>query len=115
MDQSVVSGIGNVYRAEILFRHGLDPHRPASAVDVESAAALWKDWAALLKQGVKTGVMMTRNDLSEAQYRRALTRSTDRYFVYKREGLPCRVCETPVVLEMMSARKLYFCPSCQTS
>jgi len=58
---------------------------------------------------------MTRNDLSEAQYRRALTRSTDRYFVYKREGLPCRVCETPVVLEMMSARKLYFCPSCQTS
>lgn len=115
MDQSIVSGIGNVYRAEILFRHGLDPHRPASALDEGTAIALWKDWTALLKTGVKTGVMMTRDDLTPAEYRRALRRSGDRYFVYKREGRPCRACHTPVVLEMMATRKLYFCPSCQTS
>jgi endonuclease VIII len=37
----------------------------------------------------------------------------DRYFVYKRNGLPCRVCGKKVVLEEMGYRKLYFCPSCQ--
>jgi formamidopyrimidine-DNA glycosylase len=115
MDQSVVSGIGNVYRAEILFRHGLDPHRPASALDEETAVALWKDWAVLLKAGVKTGVMMTRDDLTPAEYRRALSRTSDRYFVYKREGQPCRACGESVALEMMATRKLYFCPACQTS
>ena len=115
MDQSVVSGIGNVYRAEILFRHGLDPHRPASSLEEETAIALWKDWTVLLKAGVKTGVMMTRDDLTPAEHRRALRRTADRYFVYKREGQPCRACGTPVVLEMMATRKLYFCPSCQTS
>jgi endonuclease-8 len=115
MDQSVVSGIGNVYRAEILFRHGLDPHRPASALDKETAVALWKDWAVLLKAGVKTGVMMTRDDLTPAEYRRALSRTSDRYFVYKREGQPCRACGESVALEMMATRKLYFCPACQTS
>jgi endonuclease-8 len=115
MDQSVVSGIGNVYRAEILFRHGLDPHRPAAALDTDTARALWKDWTQLLKRGVRTGVMMTRDDLTAAQQASALRSSANRYFVYKREGRPCRACGTAVLLEMMAARKLYYCPSCQTS
>jgi endonuclease-8 len=63
MDQAVVSGIGNVYRAEILFRHALDPYRPAASLSEETVVALWKDWAKLLADGVKTGVMLTRNDL----------------------------------------------------
>ena len=115
MDQSVVSGIGNVYRAEILFRHNLDPHRPASALETTRAQALWKDWAKLLALGVKTGVMMTRDDLTAAQAASALRSSANRYFVYKREGRPCRACGSPIALEIMAARKLYFCPSCQTS
>jgi endonuclease VIII len=113
MDQSVVSGIGNVYRAEILFRHALDPHLPASRLSEESARALWKDWAALLADGVKTGVMVTRNDLDASGRSRALRSAKDRYFVYKREGLPCRTCGAGVQMELMAARKLYFCPRCQ--
>jgi endonuclease-8 len=34
----------------------------------------------------------------------------DRHWVYKREGLPCRVCGTNIVMEMMGSRKLYWCP-----
>jgi endonuclease-8 len=79
----------------------------------ESARALWKDWAALLADGVKTGVMVTRNDLDASGRSRALRSAKDRYFVYKREGLPCRTCGAGVQMELMAARKLYFCPRCQ--
>ena len=115
MDQAVVSGIGNVYRAEILFRHGLDPYQPASSLLEETAVVLWKDWAKLLADGVKTGVMLTRNDLDAAGRTRALRVAKDRYFVYKRAGLPCRVCATGVQMALMATRKLYFCPQCQRS
>jgi endonuclease-8 len=113
MDQSVVSGIGNVYRAEILFRHRLDPYLPASSLSEDSAAALWRDWAVLLADGVKTGVMLTREDLDSAGRARALRHSQHRYWVYKREGQPCRVCGSEVMMDLMAARKLYFCPICQ--
>ena len=115
MDQAVVSGIGNVYRAEILFRHHLDPFRPASTLPQEVLVEIWKDWSRLLADGVKTGVMLTRNDLDAAGRRRALRVAKDRYFVYKREGLPCRVCGTHVQMALMATRKLYFCPQCQIS
>ncbi len=115
MDQSVVSGIGNVYRAEILFRHALDPHTPSSGLSDEVAVALWKDWAGLLADGVKTGVMVTRNDLDASGRQQALRSAKERYFVYKREGLPCRTCGTSVQMELMATRKLYFCPRCQSA
>ncbi|TFC95762.1 MULTISPECIES: DNA-formamidopyrimidine glycosylase family protein [Cryobacterium] len=114
MDQLVVSGIGNVYRAELLFRAGLNPHAPGRSLSDEQARALWKDWAHLLKIGVATGQMMTRDGLSDAAYGRALRRRADRHWVYKREGLPCRVCGTHIALEEMAARKLYWCPKCQS-
>jgi endonuclease-8 len=113
MDQSVVSGIGNVYRAEILFRHRLDPYLPASAVGDDSAQDLWRDWARLLADGVKTGVMLTREDLDAKGRLRALRVATERYWVYKRQGQPCRVCGGVVAMDLMAARKLYYCPSCQ--
>ncbi|CAD5996110.1 Fpg/Nei family DNA glycosylase [Agreia sp. COWG] len=113
MDQSVVSGIGNVYRAELLFRARLNPHTPGKLVPEETIRALWKDWTKLLGIGVETGQMMTMDRLSRADYQKALAKRDDRHWVYKREGLPCRVCGTNIVVEMMASRKLYWCPKDQ--
>lgn len=113
MDQSVVSGIGNVYRAELLYRALLDPHTPGKLVPEEVVRAIWRDWARLLVIGVETGQMMTMDDLDPEAYRRAMASRDDRHWVYHRAGLPCRVCGTEIVLEEMGARKLYWCPSCQ--
>ncbi|MFT4135918.1 Fpg/Nei family DNA glycosylase [Microbacterium sp.] len=113
MDQSVVSGIGNVYRAELLFRAGLDPHTPGRDVREEVVRELWRDWVRLLRIGVETGQMMTMDGLDPEAYRRAMASRDDRHWVYHRAGLPCRVCGTAVVLEEMGARKLYWCPRCQ--
>jgi len=113
MDQSVVAGIGNVYRAELLFRAELDPHTPASTLDRTVLEALWDDWAHLLEIGITVGQMITIDGLEGEDYRRALEDRDERHWVYKREGRPCRRCGANVVLEEMGSRKLYWCPGCQ--
>jgi len=113
MDQSVVSGIGNVYRAELLFRARLDPHTPGKDLPEETVRGLWKDWTKLLKIGVKTGQMLTMDGLGKRAQAAALARREDRHWVYHRTGEPCRVCGTPIVMELAAGRKLYFCPTDQ--
>lgn len=113
MDQSVIAGVGNVYRAELLFRAEIDPHTPANALSEEQLHALWLDWAYLLDIGIRVGQMMTRDGLSDAAYKRALRRRAERHWVYKREGMPCLRCGTNIALELMANRKLYWCPGCQ--
>ncbi|KJL18650.1 Endonuclease 8 1 [Microbacterium oxydans] len=113
MDQSVVSGIGNVYRAEMLFRQRLNPHTPGRDVPEDIVRALWHDWVRLLAIGVETGQMMTMDGLTGADYRAAMANRDDRHWVYHRAGLPCRICGTEIALEEIGARKLYWCPRCQ--
>ncbi|MEO0048996.1 MAG: hypothetical protein RL556_328, partial [Actinomycetota bacterium] len=108
MNQSVISGIGNVYRAELLFRAGIDPYTPGNRLSSEQLNELWKDSVALLKIGVKTSFMITRDELFNKNPSKA-----DRNFVYKREGQPCRVCGTNISLAIEGGRKLYWCVSCQ--
>jgi endonuclease VIII len=113
MDQSIISGIGNVYRAEMLFRAGLNPHTPGKRVPSDTVVSLWQDWVYLLQLGVATGQMMTMDGLDDEAQAKAMASRADRHWVYKREGLPCRVCGTHIVMETMAARKLYWCPNCQ--
>lgn len=113
MDQSVVAGIGNVYRAELLFRARINPHTPGRDLPDDVIRALWKDWKKLLTIGVETGQMLTMDGLRGKAYAAALASRADRHWVYHRAGLPCRVCGTNIVMEIAAARKLYYCPVCQ--
>ncbi|MBN9139963.1 MAG: Fpg/Nei family DNA glycosylase [Micrococcales bacterium] len=113
MDQSVVSGIGNVYRAELLFRARLDPFRPGREVPEEIVRGLWRDWVHLLRVGVETGQMLTMDDLDPEAYARAMASRADRHWVYHRTGEPCRVCGTPIAMTELGGRKLYWCPTDQ--
>ena len=108
MDQSVIAGIGNVYRAELLFRAGLNPHTPGNQVPNEVVAAIWDDAVNLMPIGVRTGLMLTREGFLKGRPNKEV-----RYYVYKREGRECRQCGTKVVIELMQTRKLYYCPRCQ--
>ena len=59
MDQEVLAGIGNVYRAEILFRHRVDPFLPGRLLPEERWAAMWDDLAVLMRAGVTSGRIVT--------------------------------------------------------
>ncbi len=112
MDQSVVAGVGNVYRAEVLHRQRLDPFRHGRLHDAAVLHALWDDLVALLRAGVRAGrIVTTRPEDRERPAGRA--RRVDAYYVYGRAGLPCRICGTPVQDTLLAARRLFWCPVCQ--
>ncbi|MEY4477658.1 MAG: hypothetical protein RJA31_1162, partial [Actinomycetota bacterium] len=102
------------------FRARLSPFAVTKTLPDETLRELWRDWVKLLGIGVKTGQMLTMDGMSAAQKRAALANRDDRHWVYRRAGEPCRECGTiivmemmDIVMEMMEARKLYFCPQCQ--
>ena len=113
MDQEIIAGIGNVYRAELLFRARLNPFTPANQLPTEVLAALWRDWSKLLRIGVETGQMMTIDRLGPKRWAQAMASRDERHWVYHRAGLPCRRCGTPIQVQELATRKLYWCPVCQ--
>jgi endonuclease-8 len=112
MDQSVLAGVGNVYRAEVLYRAGLSPFRPGREVPEVTWDGLWQDLRVLLRAGVRAGHIVTTHR-EDRDRRSGPTRREDRFYVYRRHGLPCRRCGTEVRTQVMAARNLYWCPVCQ--
>lgn len=113
MDQSMIAGIGNIYRAEMLFRAGIDPYTRTVDLDEAELRTLWDDWCRLLPIGIDTGVIVTRTELRGRAKQAMLDSVADRHHVYGRAGEPCRVCGTPISLADMQGRKLYWCAGCQ--
>ena len=112
MDQRVVAGIGNVYRAELLFRHRIDPFLPGTALPEERWAALWADLVTLMRTGVRTGRIVTVRAEHRARKRGPLS-GEEAVYVYRRAGEPCRVCGTMIRTQVLVGRNLFWCPSCQ--
>jgi endonuclease VIII len=112
MDQSVVAGIGNVYRAELLFRAGLDPYRPGRDVRYDTWASIWSDARTLMRAGVRSGRIVTTNP-ADRQFRGRIVRASDTHYVYGRTGRWCRKCRSDVRAADLAGRTLYWCPTCQ--
>ena len=111
MDQKVLAGVGNVYRAELLYRHRLDPFRPGRGVPLEVWLQMWADLVTLMQAGVRAGRIVTLRP-QDRPYRGRL-RIGETGYVYRRTGLPCRVCGTEIRTQPLVGRNLYWCPSCQ--
>lgn len=112
MDQTIVAGIGNVYRAELLYRHRRDPFKPARELDQPSWQLMWDDLCQLMRHGLRLGRIVTT--LPEHRMRRrGLADPADAHYVYRRSGLPCRVCGTEIRTQLLVGRNLFWCPTCQ--
>ena len=112
MDQSVLAGVGNVYRSELLFRHGIDPYRPGRDVDRAEFDSAWTDLVELMNVGVRRGriiVIRPEDDHGEPAYGPRRPRT----YVYRRTGQACRLCGTVVRTAEMEGRNLVWCPGCQ--
>jgi endonuclease-8/formamidopyrimidine-DNA glycosylase len=113
MDQKVIAGVGNVYRAELLFRQSLDPWLPGRSLDAEAAGGLWEDTVRVMSDGVRDGRIITTPSSFWTQPDDGLPAPDEAHFVYRRHGLDCRDCGGTVGLTDLAARKLYWCPVCQ--
>lgn len=116
MDQSVLAGVGNVYRAEVLFRHRIDPMRPGTSLRVGQWRAMWDDLVELMREGVRTGRIDTVRPEHTPEAMGRPPRQDDHggeVYVYRRTGQPCLVCGAAVRTTELQARNLFWCPRCQ--
>jgi endonuclease-8 len=115
LDQAVVAGIGNVYRAEFCFLAGIDPRRPAKQVDDDSARHLWELSVSLMKIGERIGRIVTVDPAEVGAKKPGDLLRGSRLYVYKRAGQPCRRCATPITSTLLASRRVWWCPTCQPS
>ncbi len=115
LDQRIVAGVGNVYRAEVLFKSGIDPHRPADRIDAEEASGLWSTIRTELRRGEEAGRIVTVRPIDVGVRRRVDIPREERLYVYKRDGQPCRRCGDIVRSEEMANRLIWWCPTCQAT
>jgi DNA-formamidopyrimidine glycosylase len=116
MDQEVIAGVGNVYRAEVLFRHRMHPLRPGRTLRVGQWRAIWEDLVALMNEGVKTGTIDTVRPEHTPEAMGRPAREDDHggeVYVYRRAGQACLVCGTRVRTELLNGRNLFWCAHCQ--
>jgi endonuclease-8 len=112
MDQAVIGGIGNVYRAELAFRARIAPTTPGTALSRAAVLAVWRDARALMREGERTGRIVTTRP-ADRPHPTGAVRSDERYYVYHRTGRPCFICGTPIVSAALAGRTVYQCPECQ--
>jgi endonuclease-8 len=111
MDQAVVAGVGNVYRAEALFVCGIHPLRPGKDLDRAELEALWATITGMLRQGVKDGRILTvPRDESGVPRGKRIPRAEATY-AYKRDT--CLRCGSEIEHLDIQNRTSYHCPTCQ--
>lgn len=116
MDQAVIAGVGNVYRAEILFRHRMHPLRPGNTLRRTQFLAMWTDLVELMEYGVRTGRIDTVRPEHTPEAMGRPPRKDDHggeVYVYRRHGQDCLVCGARIRTDVLVGRNLFWCPRCQ--
>jgi DNA-formamidopyrimidine glycosylase len=116
MDQAVLAGVGNVYRAEVLFRHRVDPQRPGRTLRKKQWQAMWDDLVELMAEGVRLNRIDTVRPEHTPEAMGRPPRVDDHggeVYVYRRTGQGCHVCGTSVRTSDLKGRNLFWCPRCQ--
>ncbi|KPC58960.1 Fpg/Nei family DNA glycosylase [Streptomyces chattanoogensis] len=116
LDQKVIAGVGNVYRAEVLFRHHIDPYLPGRDLTRPVWDAIWTDLAALMREGVRNNRIDTVRPEHMPEAMGRPPRVDDHggeVYVYRRARQHCHICGTEVRTAELAARNLFWCPGCQ--
>lgn len=110
LDQSLLSGAGNIYADESLFLAGVRPNRAASRLSLPQTRRVLEELQRVLLRSIETGGSSISDyitpDGQDGGYQ-------DERRVYARTDEPCRVCGTPIKRIVIGQRSTHYCPSCQ--
>ncbi len=112
MDQSIVSGLGNIYRAELLFRARVSPFREGREVPAEVLKKIWKDAVKLMPNAMVDRRIVTTAP-KDRPHKKGDALNEEAHYVYRRQGRPCFLCGTKIETKVFVGRNLFWCPSCQ--
>lgn len=110
LNQSVISGVGNVYRSEVLYLLGIHPGTAGRSLHPRQFEDLWRQLCALLRIGVRYNRIII-TDPSEIGKPRSRMNRSERLLVYKKDR--CSRCDTQIDSWILGARKVFACPKCQ--
>ncbi|MEX2324216.1 MAG: DNA-formamidopyrimidine glycosylase family protein [Nitriliruptoraceae bacterium] len=110
MDQRVIAGVGNVYRAELLFVHGIHPEVPSRTITEQQWESMWSQLQTWMRHGVRTNRIVTV-DVRQLGWSRKQLAAERATYVYRQEH--CRKCGTLVRRWDMAGRWAYACETCQ--
>jgi formamidopyrimidine-DNA glycosylase len=110
LDQALVAGIGNIYADEALFLSGMRPTTACARIGLRRCQRLHGAIRQVLTHSIESG------GTTFSDYR-DIYGVNGNYggvaWVYDREGLPCRVCDTPIRRMKLAGRSAHYCPKCQ--
>ena len=113
LDQTVISGLGNIYADEALYRAGIHPARKAGSLSLEEATDLLKAACIVMDKSIESGGSTMRNyvkaDGTRGNYLDLFAK------VYQKDGSPCEKCGTEIRKIKVGGRGTHFCPQCQRS
>jgi len=110
LNQGLLSGVGNIYADESLFRAGVRPRRRAASLRSEDLRRLYLSVQEVLKEAIALGGSSV-SDYVDAEGKEGFFQLEHR--VYGREGEPCLVCKTPIKRIVIAGRSSHYCPQCQ--
>jgi formamidopyrimidine-DNA glycosylase len=110
LNQKLLSGVGNIYADEALFRAGVRPRRRASSLTAAELSGLHKGLRQVLKEAIRLGGSSI-SDYVDSDGQEGFFQLKHR--VYGREEDPCRVCKTPIKRVVIAGRSSHYCPRCQ--
>jgi formamidopyrimidine-DNA glycosylase len=116
MDQRVAAGVGNIFRAEVLYRHRIDPMMQGRLLRRAEWEAIWDDLVELMHAALAIGRIDTvrPEHTPEAMGRPPrVDRLGGVVYVYRRTGQRCLVCGSVVRTAELAGRNLFWCPGCQ--
>lgn len=106
MDQSVIAGIGNIYRSEILWRQKLNPATPGAAIGRAAFDCIWADAVHLLQIGVDRNAIITVDGVKSSR-----TRYRERVNIFGKPA--CPTCSGPITRSELATRRVFTCAACQ--
>jgi formamidopyrimidine-DNA glycosylase len=110
LDQTIISGLGNIYADEVLFASGINPLKKGNAISLDECEKIKKSSKSIILEAIKCGGTTIRSYTSSLG---VTGRFQVNLKVHKKEGEPCKACGTKIEKIKVGGRSTYFCPNCQ--
>ena len=110
LDQTIISGLGNIYADEVLFASGINPLKKGCDITMDEAQKIVDAANKVIKEAIKEGGTTIKSYTSSL----GVTGRFQQYLmVHKQENKPCKKCNTLIKRIKVGGRSTYYCPSCQ--